>query len=133
MFKISSKYLDVVLKVSIISACLSSERDTIKSLSYQNRNKSATRGAQLVPIRTLITMEYFCEFLFFWINKSFIMHPTLKKLKGILLWVIRGSVRTSVQNLLGYSFEIAYSIPHQRIIDTYFFSLDYLSLWLCSF
>ena len=27
MFKISSKYLDVVLKASIISACLSSERD----------------------------------------------------------------------------------------------------------
>ena len=27
MFKISSKYLDVVLKASIISACLSSKRD----------------------------------------------------------------------------------------------------------
>ena len=50
MFKILSKYLDVVLKASIISASLSSERDIIKSLSLQNKNISATRGAQLVPI-----------------------------------------------------------------------------------
>ena len=49
MFKISSKYLDVVSKASIMSACLSSERDIVKFLSYQNKNKSATTGAQLVP------------------------------------------------------------------------------------
>ena len=50
MFKILSIYLDVMLKASIISACLLLEKDIIKSLSQQNRNVSATRGAQSVPI-----------------------------------------------------------------------------------
>ena len=46
MFEISSNYLDIVLKASTISSCLSSERDIIKSLSYPNRNNSAPKGAQ---------------------------------------------------------------------------------------
>ena len=58
MFKISSKYLDVVLSASITSACSSSERDIIKSLSQQKRNKSATRGAQLEPKGTPTTCLY---------------------------------------------------------------------------
>ena len=37
-------------KASIISACLSSERDIIKSLPSKNKIKSATSGAELVSI-----------------------------------------------------------------------------------
>ena len=36
MFKISSKYLDVVLKASVISACLLSERDFVSILVLQS-------------------------------------------------------------------------------------------------
>ena len=41
-----------------MSACISSERDIIKSLSYQKRNKSATKGAQLVAIGIPTTCLY---------------------------------------------------------------------------
>ena len=63
--EISSKYLDVVMKGSIKSACLSStsERDTIKSLSYQNKNKSPARRAQKVPIEIPTTCKYKWLFL----------------------------------------------------------------------
>ena len=44
MFNRSSKYVDVALKASMISAPLSPERDIMKSLLEQNKNKSATRG-----------------------------------------------------------------------------------------
>ena len=46
----SSRYREVELKASITSDWLSSERDSMKSLSKQNKNRSATRGAQLVSI-----------------------------------------------------------------------------------
>ena len=54
----------------------------------------------------------------------FITPPTLENLKGHIAFAssVRPSVRASVQNLLRYSFEISYIwIPHQKIIDTYFF------------
>ena len=50
MFKKFSRYREVEWKASITSGWLSSERDNMKSLSKQNKNRSATRGAQLVPI-----------------------------------------------------------------------------------
>ena len=40
------KNLDVELKVAITSACLSPEKDTMN----QDENKSAKRGAQIIPI-----------------------------------------------------------------------------------
>ena len=46
----SSRNLEVELNASTTSAWLLSERDNMKSLSQQNKNKSATKGAQLVPI-----------------------------------------------------------------------------------
>ena len=50
MFNRSSRYREVELKASITSDYLSSERDNMKSLSKQNKRRSPTRGAQLVPI-----------------------------------------------------------------------------------
>ena len=49
MLKTSSKYLDAVFIASTTSASSSSERDIAKTLSQQNRNKSATRRAQPAP------------------------------------------------------------------------------------
>ena len=40
--------------------------------------------------------------------------------------LVRSCVRLSVhplRNLLRYSFEISYIVPHQKIIDTYFFKI----------
>ena len=45
-----SRYLEVGLKASVMSSRFSLTRDFMNSLSQQNRNRSATRGAQLVPI-----------------------------------------------------------------------------------
>ena len=45
MLSKSSKYQEVELKASITSRFYS-ERDNMKSLSYQNKNRSAARGAQ---------------------------------------------------------------------------------------
>ena len=44
IFKRSSKYLEVKLKASIISASVSSERDIIKSLSWQSSSGHGTQA-----------------------------------------------------------------------------------------
>ena len=58
MSKISSKYIDVVLKASIISVCLSSERNIIKAAHITKQEKSATKEPQLVPIGIPTTCLY---------------------------------------------------------------------------
>ena len=71
IFSKSSKHLEVELKASIMSVCLLSDRDNMKSLSQQNKNKSATRGAQLVPIGILtICLYYFAPNLIYILSKS---------------------------------------------------------------
>ena len=47
LFNRSFRYQEVELKASITSDWFSSERDSTKSLSKQNKNRSATRGARL--------------------------------------------------------------------------------------
>ena len=62
-----------------------------------------------------------------------------KSWSGTLLWAcpcmrasvlpsVHPSVRATAQNLFRYSFKFHIWIPHRKIIDTYFFSLDNLSL-----
>ena len=98
MRKISSKYLDIVLNASIRSACLSSERDIIKFLRYQNRNKSATRGAQLKYFHinkkrekstlsaffTLLSLELF----YIWVEKAAVLFDNIFNLMFLLCFSI---------------------------------------------
>ena len=61
MFNRSSRYREVELKASITSDKLPSEKDKMKSLSKQNKNRSATKGTQSVSIGIPITYLYNLE------------------------------------------------------------------------
>ena len=91
--------------------------DRMKYIIYENDRKFCQRGSNFDNV---------------------LYAPNFRKVEGAYCFgldrpsfrlSVRPCVRASVQNLLSYSFEFQIWIPHQKIIDTYFLSLDYLSFW----
>ena len=58
MFKFSPRYREVRLHASLTSRWLVGDKDKMKFLSQQHKNKSATHGAQVVPWGMPTTWRY---------------------------------------------------------------------------